>query len=180
MVGPFYFVLHSWLAGIAGRNKLLINMKAHLQRCAFCLLLKDICKDVLLACLHLVQGSGVRALVAASPLFLLERCPEVAFKSPVTSHSYDTREGIVSHAWYEILRLSPHLFWLGVTHGAFSFAQDDDTRGRMGSHLGDMLRVLELAVLYTIRVGPWRRAAPKAQDGSTQRCEKLCGTIRFP
>ena len=35
MVGPFYFVLHSWLAGIAGRNKLLINMKAHLQRCAF-------------------------------------------------------------------------------------------------------------------------------------------------
>ena len=27
-------------------------------------------------------------------------------------------------------------------------AQDDDTRGRMGSHLGDMLRVLELAVLY--------------------------------
>ena len=38
MVGSFYFVLHSWLAGIAGRNKLLINMKAHLQRCAFCLL----------------------------------------------------------------------------------------------------------------------------------------------
>ena len=38
MVGSFYFVLHSWLAGIAGRNKPLINMKAHLQRCAFCLL----------------------------------------------------------------------------------------------------------------------------------------------
>ena len=36
MVGSFYFVLHSRLAGIAGRNKLLINMKAHLQRCAFC------------------------------------------------------------------------------------------------------------------------------------------------
>ena len=36
MVGPFYFVLHSWLAGIAERNKLLINMKGHLQRCAFC------------------------------------------------------------------------------------------------------------------------------------------------
>jgi len=33
MVGPFYFVLHSWLAGIAGRNKPLINMKAHLQIC---------------------------------------------------------------------------------------------------------------------------------------------------
>ena len=35
MVGSFYFVMHSGLAGIAGRNKPLINMKAHLQRCAF-------------------------------------------------------------------------------------------------------------------------------------------------
>ena len=83
--------------------------------------------------------------------------------------------------WHEILRLSPHLFWLGLfTHRAFSFAQDDDTRGRMGSHLGDTLRVLELAVLYTIRVGPWRRGAPKAQDGSTKRCEKLCEITRLP
>ena len=81
----------------------------------------------------------------------------------------------------KILRLSPHLFWLGgFTHGAFSSAQDDDTRGRKGSHLGDTLHVLELAVLYTIRVGLWRRGAPKAQDGSTKRCEKLCETIRFP
>ena len=46
----------------------------------------------------------------------------------VTSRFYDTREGIVSHMWHEILRLSPHLFWLGVfTHGAFLSAQDDDT-----------------------------------------------------
>ena len=68
---------------------------------------------------------------------------------PVTSHSYDTREGIVLHAWYEILRLSPHLFWLGgFTHGSFSSAQDDDTGERMGSHLGDTLHVLELVVLY--------------------------------
>ena len=36
MVGSFYFVMHSGVAGIAGRNKPLINMKAHLQRCAFC------------------------------------------------------------------------------------------------------------------------------------------------
>ena len=85
----------------------------------------------------------------------------MAFKSPVTSHSYDTREGIVSHAWYEILRLSPHLFWLGVTHGAFSFAQDDDTRGRMGSHLGDMLRVLELAVLYYDTSSPLEKGRAK-------------------
>ena len=77
-----------------------------------------------------VQGS--RSGFAA---FFIGRCLEVAFKSPVTSHSYDTREGIVSHAWHEILRLSPHLFWLGLfTHRAFSSAQDDDTRGRKGSH----------------------------------------------
>ena len=50
--------------------------------------------------------------------------------------------------WHEILRLSPHLFWLGLfTHRAVSSAQDDDT-GRVGSHLGDTLHVLELAVLY--------------------------------
>ena len=73
----------------------------------------------------------------------------MAFKSPVTSRSYDMREGIVSHAWYEILRLSPHLFRLGFfSHRAFSSAQDDDTRGQKGSHLGDTLHVLELAVLY--------------------------------
>ena len=67
----------------------------------------------------------------------------------VTSRFYDTREEIGSHVWCQILRLSPHLFWLGLfTHRAFSSAQDDDTRGRKGSHLGDTLRVLELAVLY--------------------------------
>ena len=60
MIGPFYFALHPWLAGIAGRNKLLINMKAHLQRCAFCLL---------------SFGSGLRALVAASPPFFIGAMP---------------------------------------------------------------------------------------------------------
>ena len=90
-----------------------------------------------LLCFHLVQGSRFRGEVAASPLFLLGRCPEVAFKSPVTSHSYDTREGIVSCAWYEILRLSPHLFWLGFfSHRAFSSAQDDDTGGADGLLFG--------------------------------------------
>ena len=80
-----------------------------------------------------VQGSGLRWRLRR--LFLLGRCPEVAFKSPVTSHSYDTRERIVSHAWYEILRLSPHLFRLGLfIHRVVSSAQDDDTRGRKGSH----------------------------------------------
>ena len=54
MVDPFCFALKSRLSGIAGRNKLLINMKAHLQRGAFCLL---------------SFGSGFRGEVAASPPF---------------------------------------------------------------------------------------------------------------
>ena len=145
-----------------------------------------------------------------SAAFFIGRCPKVVFKSRVTSHNNDMSSplekgrakgagwicpagasfyvadnvllaGIVSHVWHEILRLSPHLFWLGFfSHRAFSSAQDDDTGERKGFHLGDTLRVLELSVLYTIRVGPWRRAAPKAQDGSTKRCEKLCETTRFP
>ena len=94
--------------------------------------------------------------------FFIRRCPKAAFKSPVTSHSYDTREGIISHAWHKILRLSPHLFWLGLfTHRAFSSAQDDDTRGRKGSHLGDMLRVLELAVLYYDTSSPLEKGRAK-------------------
>ena len=63
-----------------------------------------------------------RVQVAASPPFLLgdARKWHLSHQSLVTSHSYDTREGIVSHAWYEILRLSPHLFWLGFfSHRAF-------------------------------------------------------------
>ena len=82
-----------------------------------------------------VQGSGFRVEVAASPLFYWAM-PESGIL--VTSHSYDTREGIVSHVWCQILRLSPHLSWLGLfKHRAFSSAQDDDTRGRKGSHLGE-------------------------------------------
>ena len=42
----------------------------------------------------------------------------------------------------------------GGTHGSFSSAQDDDTGGRMGSHLGDTLRVLKLAVLYYDTISP--------------------------
>ena len=61
----------TWLEAAREDRKLLINMKAHLQRCAFCLLLKDIFADVLLLCLHLLQGSRFRGKVAASLLFLL-------------------------------------------------------------------------------------------------------------
>ena len=68
MVGSFYFVMHSGLAGIAGRNKPLINMK-------------HICKDVLFALLSFgsgfkVQGSGFRVEVAASPPFFIGAMPE--------------------------------------------------------------------------------------------------------
>ena len=80
-----------------------------------------------------VQGRGG----GFAAFFLLGQCPEVAFKPPVTSHSYDTREGIVSHVWHEILRLSPHLFWLGLfTHRAFLSVQDDDTGERVVSRGG--------------------------------------------
>ena len=85
--------------------------------------------------------------VAASPSFLLgdARKWHLSHQSLVTPTI--SGEWIVSHMWHEILRLSPHLFRLGLfTHRAFSSAQDDDTRGRKGSHLGNMLRVLELQV----------------------------------
>ena len=100
----------------------LINTKAHLQRCAFCLLSFGLGFKV--------QGSGLRWRLRRLFYWAM---PESSIL--VTSRFYDTREGIVSYAWYEILRLSPHLFWLGLfTHRAFSSAQDDDTRGRKGSH----------------------------------------------
>ena len=97
-----------------------------------------------LLCFHLVQGSGLR--------WRLRRLFDWAMPESsilVTSRFYDTREGIVSHVWCQLLRLSPHLFWLGLfIHRAFSSVQEDDTGERKVSHLGDMLRVLELAVLY--------------------------------
>ena len=74
-------------------------------------------------------------------------------------------EWIVSHVWHEILRLSPHLFWLGLfTHRAFSSAQDDDTRGRKGSHLGDTLHVLKLSVLYYDTSSPVEKGRAKSAE----------------
>ena len=68
--------------------------------------------------------------------------PESGFL--VSSHSYDTREGIVSHVWHEILRLSPHLFWLGLfSHRTFLSAQDADTGERMISQGGGVVACLE-------------------------------------
>ena len=64
----------TWLEAAREDRKLLINMKAHLQRCAFLLLLKDICKDVLFALPSF--GSGFRGEVAASPPFFIGAMPE--------------------------------------------------------------------------------------------------------
>ncbi len=66
MVDPFCFVVHSWLAGIAGRNKLLINMKAHLQRCAFLLL-------------SFGSGFKVQGSRGGFAAFFIGRCSKVVF-----------------------------------------------------------------------------------------------------
>ena len=98
--------------------------------------------------------------MAASPPFFIGVMPESSIL--VTSRFYDTRERIVSHVWCQILQLSPHLFWLGLfTHRAFSSVQDDDTGERKGFHLGDMLRVLELAVLYYDTSSPLEKGRAK-------------------
>ena len=95
MVGSFYFVLHPWLAGITGRNKLLINMKAHLQRCAFCFAF----------IWFKVQGSRFKVEVAASPPFILsfslswlesrvchfERKREIFFPHGETVYAYERK-----------------------------------------------------------------------------------------
>ena len=80
--------------------------------------------------------------VAASPPFFRGWYPRIV-NLPPAGKAYKVSqspviplisgEWIVSHVWHEILRLSPHLFWLGLfTHRAFSSAQDDDTRGADG------------------------------------------------
>ena len=133
-----------------------------------------------LLCLHLVQGSGfkVQGRGCGSAAFFIGRSSKVVFKSPVTSRSYDTREGIGSHAWYEILRLSPHLFWLRLfSHRAFLSAQDDDTGERVVSQGGGFAGFFYwgdarkwyfshgLLAITTIRVGPWRR---KSRRGTSE------------
>ena len=76
-------------------------------------------------------------------------------------------EWIVSYMWHEILRLSPHLFWLGLfTHGAFSSAQDDDTRGRKDSQAGGIADFLKdgIPVSQPSTLG---EGAPQGRIGQT-------------
>ena len=94
-------------------------------------------------------------------LWCIRKHPSAADAVPLL-HAGTACKGIVSHVWHEILRLSSHLFWLGLfSHRAFSSAQDDDTGGRKGSHLGDTLRVLELAVLYYDMSSPLEKGRAK-------------------
>ena len=133
-------------------------------------------------------GSGFRALVAASPPFLLGDARKWHF-----SHGLPVITTIRVGPWR---RAAPKAqdgstkrityYWLGSSHmrGMRSFGSVPTCFGwgfshierfrplrmtirgeRMGSYLGDTLRVLELAVLYTIRVGPWRR---KSRRGTSE------------
>ena len=81
-------------------------------------------------------------MAASPPFFYWSDARKWHLSLPVTSHSYDTREGIVSHVWYEILRLSPHLFWLFFfSHRAFLSVQDDDTGEQLVARRGIFLQV---------------------------------------
>ena len=80
----------------------------------------------------------------------------------VTSRFYDTREGIVSHVWHEILRLSPHLFWLGpFTHERFRPLRMTIREG--GRALIWVIRCVfwELAVLYYDTSSPVEKGRAK-------------------
>ena len=89
---------------------------------------------------------------AGLPPFFIRRCPEVAFKSPVTP-TIRGKESSHMRGMRSFGSVPTCSGW-GFSHRAFSSVQDDDTGERKGFHLGDTLRVLELSVLYTIRVGP--------------------------
>ena len=68
------------------------------------------------------------------------------------------------------------------THRAFSSALDDDTQGRKGSHLGDMLRVLELAVLYYDTSRPLETEVPQRdfRVWPNPKRRLACPLRRFP
>ena len=108
-----------------------------------------------------VQGSGVRWRLRRFLYWGDARKWHLSHQSLLR---YEGRNRLTCMVSDPSAQSSPILV-LGVTHRVFSSAQDDDTRGRKGSHLGDTLRVLELSVLYTIRVGPWRR---KSRRGTSE------------
>ena len=113
-------------------------------------------------CLHLVQGSGFKVEVAAAPPFLLDDARKwyLSHQSLVTP-TIRGKESSHMCGMRSFGSVPTCSGWGFSTHGAFSSAQDDDTRGRMGSYLGDMLRVLELAVLYYNTSRPLETEVPQ-------------------
>ena len=88
----------TWLEAAWEDRKLLINMKAHLQRCAFCFAF----------IWFRVQGSRFRVVVAASSPFFIGRCPKVVFKSRVTSHNNDTSSPLETEVPQRDFRVWPN------------------------------------------------------------------------
>ena len=95
MVDPFCFALKSRLAGIAGRNKLLINMKAHLQRCPFYLS-------------SFGSGFKVQGSRGGFAAFFIGRCSKVVFWSWVTSHNNDTSRTLETEVPQRDFRVWPN------------------------------------------------------------------------
>ena len=108
-----------------------------------------------LLCFHLVQGSRFRWRLRRFLYWGDARKWHLSHQSLLR---YEGRNRLTCMVSDPSAQSSPILV-LGVTHRVFSSAQDDDTRGWKGSHLGDMLRVLELAVLYYDTSSPLREGA---------------------
>ena len=125
-----------------------LAFKGHLQRCPFCF--------------HLVQGSRFKGEVAASLPFLLgdARKWHLSHQSLVTP-TIRGKESSHMCGMRSFDSVPTCSGWGFSTHRAFSSAQDDDTRRRKGFHLGDMLRVLELAVLYYDTSSPLEKGRAK-------------------
>ena len=150
MVAPFCFVLHSRLVGIAGRNKLLINMKAHLRRCAFCFAF----------IWFRVHGSWLSWRLRRLFYWGDARKWHLSHQSLVAP-TIRGKESFHMRGVRSFGSVPTCSGWGFSKHRAFSSAQDDDTGKRKGSYLGDTLHVLELAVLYYYTSRPLEKGRAK-------------------
>ena len=157
-----------------------------------------------LLCLHLVQGSRLRwrlrrlfqrMVFSYRSLPLQGKVPRRGGQGDCgmkDSWNKVSQSLVTSHS---IIRRKGSAYMCGIR----SFGSVPTYSGWEGSHIerfrplrmtireGGWALIWEICCVFwnqrcyiTIRVAPWRRGAPKAQDGSTQRCEKLCETTRFP
>ena len=97
---------------------------------------------------------------AAAPLFLLGRCPEVAFKSPVTP-TIRGKESSHMRGVRSFGSVPTCSGWGFSNMGRFRPLRMTIRGERMGSYLGDMLRVLKLAVLYYDTSSPLEKGRAK-------------------